>query len=170
MKWHDMRQNGGMSERVNEYWSQYTQLSKSWRFCDFVSSPLGGAFWYMHRIWESSYMSLARCSATSHSPRASKNFQNVENLHLGSIVLIGSIVWMIGSKRRKGLVLHGYYMVFPMVLRDAISGWQQLPTEILLPDFRVIEPVAVPFAQVQKPLKWFCESGRCACEKWSFTN
>ena len=23
----------------------YTQLLKSWRFCDFVSSPLGGAFW-----------------------------------------------------------------------------------------------------------------------------
>ena len=22
-----------------------TQLLKSWRFCDFVSSPLGGAFW-----------------------------------------------------------------------------------------------------------------------------
>ncbi len=24
----------------------YTQLSKSWRFCDFVAIPMGGAFWY----------------------------------------------------------------------------------------------------------------------------
>ena len=110
MTWHATKwRNEWKSEWILEPVHPVVKVVALLRFCVLT---LGGSFLVhaqnlrIYHIWVS-----PGAAPRDHSPRASKNFQNVENLHLGSIVLIGSIVWMIGSKRRKGIgitwILHG---------------------------------------------------------------